>query len=304
MKKNRLYPFCLLLLTLLGCSKKLQLAKQIQLELQDVSEYRSSDPFESTLRLVVTLPDQQMKESSFFRVSEAVGITSMGDSLQLINERWQKHRILSGYYIALDAPQRSDGKVAYVSGKLDIFTPTEEKNSKLLFQGIPKASDINLLAEYIEDVQLFVVDTLDLLSEIQKSKARYQKQLKEEFSLSGTEITELSQEFDNVMDFAKSLYASPDHRINFLINDPEDRLVDFRIYDSAEQDKIAGGFHLDLTSFIPPLKPVKQQGKALPTFRSFSLREPPEQDWTLEVIIANDASMQQYTFKLQDILLN
>lgn len=288
---------CLLLLTLLACSKT------VQLGLHGYKEFRSSTPLENRLDLEILLQEIPMQENAYLKFVQAAGITNTGDPLQLKHTSWQMYNVFSEYKINMDSPPRSAVEIDRVRGNLHIFTPSEQRRSKLLFEGIPLASELNLLSEYAEEIQLFIVDTLDVASEIQKSRARYREQLDSRSDLTADEVAEQARKFDNVLELGNSLFENADKAVYFLINDPQDRIINIEIYDGEQKNQEAGGFYFNLSSFVPPLQPLKLQAEGFPEFKAMFLKKPPEADWTLEILVVNKASIEEYAFELQHIPL-
>lgn len=260
-------------------------------EIKAITEERRLDIFASgnSIELEFEVKDVEINKTHLIKLN------TIGKAIDSNNELLEKKRVSFGYTyqskneirIALEAPLRSAESIKEISGTINYFTPSEENGSKIIVHNPLEHFNSNLLKSINTDVKLLLVDKAALDELEKKDKAAYMDKLKalklDQFA-EGLEKTAsgLQSLFE---DLFKEFEPSSKDEFIFYVEDKSGKLVDILIHNDKGEPMQNG------RTLIGEYK------------QKISLREIPQKDWTITILLENEASIKVLDFIIFNIQL-
>lgn len=260
-------------------------------QIKAITEERRLDRFDSSNSIELEF------EVKYIEINKThlIKLNTIGKAIDSNNDLLEKKRVSFGYTyqskneirIALEAPLRSAQSIKEISGTINYFTPSEENGSKIIVSNPLEHFNSNLLESINTDVKLLLVDKAALDELEKKDKAAYMNKLKalklDQFA-EGLEKTAsgLQSLFE---DLFKEFEPSTKDEFIFYVEDKNGKLVDILIHNHKGELMHNG------RTLIGEYK------------QKISLKEIPQKDWTITILLENETSVKVLGFTISNIQL-
>jgi hypothetical protein len=292
-----------LLIISLFFTTQLSSAQVIEAELTSLKSCRNGSSTNSGLEIGIDLPGVEKVEYSKALIEEAYAICENGDTLHLKKAYWQPF-FFNGPTAFLELPDRSVNTITSIEGKVKVFVPSEENDSRVLINSRKlRKQNKDILAKYDIGIKMLVLDNTKADAYVDALLPAAKQHILETDELSAEEKEEMLSWWDFIESLARYVPES-DQFIQFLIVEEEGDLMELNIYDEEQQSQI--GARVSLSTIVDPslekLLDIKRFKFKEVNYRAFAFWEVTE-DYTLELILQNEASTNVYPFSIQNITL-
>ena len=253
----------------------------------------------------IDLPGIKREDNSRVIVEEAYAICDNGDTLHLKEANWQLFRY-EDPSVFLELPDRTVNTIAAIEGKVKVFVPSEENESRILIKSRElRKQNENILANHDVGIKMLVLDNTKIDTYLDELLPAYKKYIHETDKLSSEEKDDLLFWWEFIESNGRGI-SKAEHFIQFISVEEEGDLMSINIYDEEEQSLINNTFNLS-ASVYPALEQLlgieRFKFKEL-NYTAFEFQEGRDvEDYTVELIIENEASTKVYSFSMQNITL-
>lgn len=281
-------------------------AQSVEVSIEDLFERRSTDPFLSNLVLKLYVGGfDKVAPGRKIKVSETYAIDERGDSLHLMNSRWELFSISTDCTAGLQLPSRQVKKLSLIRGKVKIFTPIDENGAKLRIKPFRSPSNRNLLAGLTGQLKMAMIDSIDYDIVFPEFRKVYRQQLLEQYpDLSETAMQEAMNFVDRIEANSREI-SKQENVINLCFDDPKGDIYDVNIYDQDGNEQIQSGSEIrfPINDRLAELLELQEQHFTHLKINSFSMDTIPNEDWEIEIVYFKKDLVKEYTFELRNITL-
>lgn len=262
-------------------------AQNVNVLVTDIREERRLDQKDSNLELSFKINGITIDENRKVRIVTVVKATdNLGNNLKHVVGSFDGD--YTGYNdvkLKLEAPPRNATHLTAVEATLRYFTPTRENNGIVEIMKPLDKYNTNLLKGLKTDASLILIDEAGLKKLKEENEAAYNKEM-EKFKKENPEAEKMSDLVGGLKGFFESLfdYGSYGPGMTFLVNDPGKKIVGINVYND-QGEKVNNGWSSS----------DKQ--------RTIMLSSEPQNNWKLEVLLENAASVKEHTIKLGQVFL-
>lgn len=264
---RKLPLLCTLVVLLLLPS--IAVSQDIDISLKKVAELRTSAPEDRALNLTLSLSGIAPDWERCIRLSDGYALDEKGNRFAWIDQ-WSDddYQYYQHVNLSLELPSRRVKQLQRLEVTFNLLTPSENESSLLKFKGFQEQLNKDLLAGHYKDIAFVPMDSLSLVT------------------LDASQWS--AEEVDRLRSYLPALpnttsTPSP-HSIHFLIFDPDGQILQINFYNGQGEKQTPRGPRWGLLS------------------KSFYFPDTPiGADWSVELIIENEASVREYTLQLFDI---
>lgn len=262
-------------------------AQNVNVLVTDIREERRLDQQNSSLELTIKVNGIPVDENRKIRIGTVVKATdNLGNALKHVTGSFDNsYTEYNEVKLKLEAPPRNATHLDAVEATLKYFTPTRENMGIAEIVKPLDKYNTNLLKNLHADAKLILIDEAGLKKLKEENEAAYNKEM-EKFKKENPEAEKMSELIGGLKGFFESLfdYGSYGPGITFLVDDPGKKIVQINVYDETGKKMNNGWSSSD-----------KQM--------TVMLSSPPQNSWKLEVLLENDKSVKEHTFKLGQVFL-
>lgn len=277
-------------------------SQPLEAEVKKITEFRSSLPLSSELRLRVFIdaPGRYV-DGQKIKIREALGIDENGDSLQLLHSNWGYYASPTSINLKMELPARSVRRLKQVKGKVSVFKPDKEETNIQIKNFLSRPNQ-NLLTPAAHQLKVAVVQNIKQDSFFEALGMAYEKSLREAYP--NISRKELDAHFEMIK-LSKERSTSDDPIIHIISDDRDGNILSMNILDSSGQDVVVSGVILrcPMDKALSKLLHLRDQDFQHLTLRTLTLKDRPSTDWSLEIQYVDPTLVTEYDFAVFNIIL-
>lgn len=249
------------------------LTQPSEISVKEISENRTQAPEDRYLALRLDFSNVEKIREGLIKMNDAVAIDQEGDTYGLKNPGFNNDYHSDKYvYFELELPPRHIAELKRVEISLKQLIPTEENASFVRINEVNNELYQNLLDGYHESIRFVPIDSIHL----ENAKELY------------SQTEDLSKFYSYLDSLSTTENAKMADRIEFVLFDFSEKVEDVKF------------LNIDRETQVPDWSSFSSVGDL--EFRSFAFDTAPD-NWTIELIIENEASVKEYRFEILNIAL-
>lgn len=267
----------------------MSVAQTPTVQVKNITEDRYLDQSRNSIEIEFEVKGLEIDKAHLIKLN------SISKAIDSNNEILEKKRVSFGYTyqskselrLGLEAPLRSAQFIKEIRGTISYFVPSEENGSKIIISNPLAYYNTNLLASVKTDVKVLLLDKASLNELEQKDKVAYMEKLK---ALNLDQFAEGLQQTASGLqslfeDLFKDIGPSSKDEFIFYIEDKDKKLVDILVYNEK-------GERMDSSRSLTG-----------DYQRKVSLKEIPQSDWTVTILLENKNAVKELDFIISNIQL-
>jgi len=269
---------------------QIMLAQQGKLVLKGIGETRTINYLEKNkLELITELTGIEVDQDHQIRLREIRIVDNLGNPLKSLDGYPYPTNYFTKYpefVMGIEPPIRKAHSIS-VKGVIEYLTISEELQSKLSFTNLHQLYHKNLLEGSSASFKLVLIDLEGLGNLKEEDQIAYDKKLKEihEKAYVRASFQEAKEYLNSAVgNYLYSKNSGQNPYLHFYNEDPNDELVEIKIFDDTENETIQSAFSNQHTYSLALKKPLTPKTK-------------------LQIIVKNKKAVKEILFQLENIRL-